>query len=148
MSHPIHRDSWMSTLGSPCTASIKRCSISRVIGLFIHSYLSESPVKEKSHETRGKQSPSMEHHTYIQWCVAIMALPGQIYQLQRVQYGTVPLAKLSSHLRAILQQNEYKSKGKYTKDAYVEDILPSRIYYRYEPVPWRLSWEIHKTAEI
>jgi hypothetical protein len=81
----------------------------------------------------------MEHHTYIQWCVAIMALPGQIHQLPRIQYGTVPLAKLSSHLRAILQQNEYKSKNKYTKEAYAEDILPSRIYYGYEPIPRSLS---------
>jgi hypothetical protein len=39
----------------------ERCSVSRANGLFIHSYLSESPVKELFHKIGGNvQSPSME----------------------------------------------------------------------------------------
>ena len=41
----------------------ERCSVSRANGLFIHLCLSESPVKEPSHEMgENIQSPSMEPH--------------------------------------------------------------------------------------
>jgi hypothetical protein len=41
----------------------ERCSFSKTNGLSIHLYLSESPVKNISHEMRGKyRSPSTEPH--------------------------------------------------------------------------------------
>ena len=42
----------------------ERCSVSRASGLFIHLYLSESPVTEPSHKKgENVRSPSMEPHT-------------------------------------------------------------------------------------
>ena len=42
----------------------ERCSVSRANGLFIHLYLSETPVKEPSHKMgENIQSPSTEPHT-------------------------------------------------------------------------------------
>jgi hypothetical protein len=38
-----------------------RCSISKANGWFIHLYLSESPVKEISHETGGKHTATELH---------------------------------------------------------------------------------------
>ena len=50
----------------------------------------------------------MEHHTYKYRGAAVVALPGWMYQLPTIQYGTVPLAKLGSHHRTILQHNKFK----------------------------------------
>jgi hypothetical protein len=38
----------------------------------------------------------------------VMALPGHMYQLPQIQHETTPLANMSSHHRAITQQNKYK----------------------------------------
>ena len=54
----------------------ERCSLFRAIGLFIHSYFSESLVKELSHERGGKHMVTTIHgaprgwRAYIQWGVA------------------------------------------------------------------------------
>ena len=54
---------------------VGRCSISRASGLFIHLYLSKSPVKEHSHKIGGKHTVTVcrtpfECKAYIQWAAA------------------------------------------------------------------------------
>jgi len=50
----------------------ERCFISRANGLFIHLYLSESPIKDPSHEKRGKHTVTIHgaprgQKGYIWW---------------------------------------------------------------------------------
>jgi len=52
----------------------ERCSVSRANGLFIHLYLSESPVKELSHEIGEKHTVTVlgvpqGREAYPQWGV-------------------------------------------------------------------------------
>jgi hypothetical protein len=57
------------------TGLLRRCSVSRASGLFIYSYLSESPVKEFCHGTGGKHMITVHgapgrRKAYIQWGAA------------------------------------------------------------------------------
>jgi hypothetical protein len=50
------------------TPSGKRCPVSTANDLFIHSYLSEFPVKELSHETGRKLTVTAHgQEAYMQW---------------------------------------------------------------------------------
>ena len=58
---PVKEPPSMFPQWGPCR---ERCSVSRASGLFIHSYLSESSVKELFHKTRGNiLSLSADPHT-------------------------------------------------------------------------------------
>jgi hypothetical protein len=53
----------------------ERCFVSRAHGLFIHLYLSESPINESSHEKCGKHTVTVHgaprgQKVYIQWSAA------------------------------------------------------------------------------
>lgn len=101
-SHPDVDRIMTSTVVSPCTDPIQtHAPFPEPVMCYSFTHTSHSPQSQRS---LTKQSLSRKHYTYIhvQWVIAIMALHGQIYQLPRIQCGTVPLAELS-YLRAILQ---------------------------------------------